>query len=40
VVQGDPVPAAYVGWALAYAATYVAVLLVASVAIFARRDFK
>jgi Cu-processing system permease protein len=40
VVQGDPVPAAYVGWAIAYAATYVAVLLVASVAIFARRDFK
>lgn len=40
VVQGEPVPAVYVGWTIAYAVTYVAVLLVASVAIFARRDFK
>lgn len=40
VVHGDPVPIGYIGWTLAYTATYVVVLLVASVTIFGRRDFK
>jgi ABC-type transport system involved in multi-copper enzyme maturation permease subunit len=40
VVHGQPVAAGYVGLTLAYAAVYVAVLLVAACAIFSRRDLK
>ena len=40
VVHGWPVPWSFIGWRLLYAATYSAVALVASVAIFARREFK
>jgi ABC-type transport system involved in multi-copper enzyme maturation permease subunit len=40
VVHGLPVPAGAVALSLAYAALYIGVLLVASVTIFARRDFK
>jgi ABC-type transport system involved in multi-copper enzyme maturation permease subunit len=40
VVYGQPIPAAYLGWTIAYALTYIGVLLVAAVTIFDRRDFK
>ncbi len=40
VVHGQPVPPGYVLLAIAYGATYIAMLLVVSVAIFSRRDFK
>ena len=40
VVHGVAVPASHVGLTLAYAAVYIAVLLVAAVAVFRRRDFK
>jgi len=40
VVHGRPVPAGYIALALAYAALYVATLLVVSAYIFSRRDFK
>jgi len=40
VVHGIPVAAKHVVYTLAYAATYVGVLLTASVTIFGRRDFK
>lgn len=40
VVHGVPIAARHVGYTLAYAAVYIAVLLTASVAIFRRRDFK
>ena len=40
VVYGQPITAAYLGWTIGYAITYIALLLVAAVAIFGRRDFK
>jgi ABC-type transport system involved in multi-copper enzyme maturation permease subunit len=40
VVHGQPVPWDHTAVALAYAATYIAVLLVAATWIFSRRDFK
>ncbi len=40
VIHGLPVPAGYLAMAAAYAALYIAALLVASVLIFSRRDFK
>ena len=40
VVYGQPIPAAYVAWTIGYAIAYVAVLLLAAVTIFGRRDFK
>jgi ABC-type transport system involved in multi-copper enzyme maturation permease subunit len=40
VVHGVPVPARYIAITVAYAATYVAMLLVAAMFIFSRRDFK
>ena len=40
VVHGLPVPAGYLAVTLAYAAAYIAMLLVASAFIFSRRDFK
>jgi ABC-type transport system involved in multi-copper enzyme maturation permease subunit len=40
VVHGIPIDAGYIALAAAYGLAYVAALLVASVAIFARRDFK
>ena len=40
VVHADPVPLGYMAMAAAYAALYIAVLLVASMAVFSRRDFK
>ena len=40
VVHGQPVPAGYVAIAVAYAALYVATLLLVSAYIFSRRDFK
>jgi hypothetical protein len=40
VVHGVPVPAGYVALTSAYGAAYIVALLVASMAIFARRDFK
>jgi hypothetical protein len=40
VVHGRPVTAAYVATATAYGALYIGALLLASVAIFSRRDFK
>jgi ABC-type transport system involved in multi-copper enzyme maturation permease subunit len=40
VVHGLPVPAGAVALSVAYAVLYIGVLLVASVTIFARRDFK
>jgi ABC-type transport system involved in multi-copper enzyme maturation permease subunit len=40
VVHGQPVTAGYVAMAMAYAATYITMLLVASAYIFSRRDFK
>lgn len=40
VVHGAPVPATDVALTLAYAVVYIALLLVAAIAIFRRRDFK
>ena len=40
VVAGDPVPWSQLGWATAYAAIYVALLLVASCWIFRKRNLK
>jgi ABC-type transport system involved in multi-copper enzyme maturation permease subunit len=40
VVHGQSVPLAYVGFTVAYAALYIAMLLVVSVFVFSRRDFK
>jgi ABC-type transport system involved in multi-copper enzyme maturation permease subunit len=40
VVHGLPVPWAYVGAMAAYGLLYVALLLVAAIAVFSRRDFK
>jgi Cu-processing system permease protein len=40
VVHGQPVPLGYLLLTTAYAALYIAVLLVAAMAIFSRRDFK
>jgi ABC-type transport system involved in multi-copper enzyme maturation permease subunit len=40
VVHGLPVPAAFVGATLGYAALYIVSLLVATATIFARREFK
>jgi len=39
-VHGLPVGAGYVAWTAAYGLAYVAALILASTAIFARRDFK
>jgi ABC-type transport system involved in multi-copper enzyme maturation permease subunit len=39
-VHGMPVSARHIGLTLAYAAVYVAILLVGAIAIFRRRDFK
>lgn len=40
VVHGKVVPAAHVGVAVAYAVLYISMLLVISIAVFSRRDFK
>ena len=40
VVHGQPVPPGYVAVVVAYGAAYIAMLLVVSMAIFSRRDFK
>jgi ABC-type transport system involved in multi-copper enzyme maturation permease subunit len=40
VVHGQPVPLGYIGMSAAYAALYIAMLLVASMLVFSRRDFK
>jgi ABC-type transport system involved in multi-copper enzyme maturation permease subunit len=40
VVHGQPVPAGYLATTVAYAAVYIALLLIASAFIFSRRDFK
>ena len=40
VVHGVPVPAGYIAVTIAYAVTYIAVLLAAAMFIFSRRDFK
>lgn len=40
VVAGDPVPWSQLGWATAYAAAYIAILLVASCWIFQKRNLK
>jgi ABC-type transport system involved in multi-copper enzyme maturation permease subunit len=40
VVAGDPVPLSQIGWATAYAAIYVALLLVASCWLFRKRNLK
>jgi len=40
VAHGQPIEAGYMVLAVAYGLTYIAVLLVASVTIFSRRDFK
>jgi ABC-type transport system involved in multi-copper enzyme maturation permease subunit len=40
VVHGTPVPIAYVATTVAYGAVYIAMLLVVSMFIFSRRDFK
>src|SRR6185295_12961204 len=40
VVHGQPVPAGYLAVTIAYAAAYIAMLLVVSAFIFSRRDFK
>jgi Cu-processing system permease protein len=40
VVHGQPIAAGYVAFAGAYCVLYIAALLVAAVAVFARRDFK
>jgi len=39
VVHAQPVRFGYLLWSSAYAALYIAVLLVASMAVFSRRDF-
>ena len=40
VVHALPVPASYLASTALYGAVYIALLLVASVAVFSRRDFK
>lgn len=40
VVHGLPLPVGFVAFTLAYAAIYIAALLVAAVAVFSRREFK
>ena len=40
VVHGVPVPAGYIAVTVAYAVTYIAILLAAAMFIFSRRDFK
>jgi ABC-type transport system involved in multi-copper enzyme maturation permease subunit len=40
VVHGQPVPAGYIGLTLAYGVCYIAILVVMSMMVFARRDFK
>lgn len=40
VVHGLPVSAGYVGWTVGYGLAYIAALLLASMLIFSRRDFK
>ena len=40
VVHGVPVPAGYIAVSVAYAVSYIAVLLAAAMFIFSRRDFK
>ena len=40
VVHGLPVAAGYLAWTIAYGLAYIAALLAAATAIFARRDFK
>ncbi len=40
VVHGQPVPLGAIGLAMVYAALYIGMLLTASIAIFAQRDFK
>ncbi len=40
VVHGLPVGAGYVAWTAGYGLAYIAALILASTAIFARRDFK
>ena len=40
VVHGQPVPAGYLAITIGYAACYIAMLLVISVFVFSRRDFK
>ncbi len=40
IVHGVPVPAGFVLWTLGYGVAYIAGLLVASVALFARREFQ
>jgi ABC-type transport system involved in multi-copper enzyme maturation permease subunit len=40
IVHGQPVPFGYVAVAVAYAVVYITMLLVISMAIFSRRDFK
>lgn len=40
VVHGEHIPAAYVGYAVLYAALYISMLLMIAVVVFARRDFK
>ena len=40
LVYKDPVPAAQLGWALAYAALYAGVTLCLAIAVFARRDLR
>jgi ABC-type transport system involved in multi-copper enzyme maturation permease subunit len=40
VVHGIPVALSHVGYTLAYAGLYIAILLTASITIFGRRDFK
>jgi hypothetical protein len=40
VVHALPVPVAYLASTVAYGAAYIALLLVAAVAVFSRRDFK
>jgi ABC-type transport system involved in multi-copper enzyme maturation permease subunit len=40
VVHGQPVPLGYLAVTAAYAACYIAMLLVISMFVFARRDFK
>jgi hypothetical protein len=40
VVHAEPVTWAYIGLTLAYGTTYVAVLLLAAIWVFSRRDFK
>jgi ABC-type transport system involved in multi-copper enzyme maturation permease subunit len=40
VVHGVPVTASYIGLSVGYAALYITAMIVASAAVFARRDFK